>query len=104
MPIYEYECTACNKRTELLQKLSDPPLETCPECKGPVRKIVSAAGLQFKGSGWYVTDYAKKNGQGPTPPNQEKKAESTSASENTPKKENTAKKESASKPSEKSKD
>lgn len=105
MPIYEYECDDCKHRTELLQKLSDPPLEKCPECGSTVRKVVSAAGLQFKGSGFYITDYAKNNGQGTTTPKEEKNAEkSTSASESTPKKESPAKKESPSKSSEKSKD
>lgn len=65
MPIYEYECEQCKKRVELLQRLSDPPLETCSSCGGKVRKMVSSpAGLLFKGSGWYVTDYARKNGKG----------------------------------------
>lgn len=60
MPIYEYECRSCGKRTELLQRMADPPLATCPECGGEVRKLVSAPAVQFKGSGWYVTDYAGK--------------------------------------------
>ncbi|MDC4223331.1 MAG: hypothetical protein MPW15_03545 [Candidatus Manganitrophus sp.] len=61
MPIYEYECEQCKTRVEVLQKLSDPPLETCSSCGGKVQKMVSSpAGLLFKGSGWYVTDYAKE--------------------------------------------
>ncbi len=64
MPLYEYECTACGHRFETIQKFSDPPLETCPKCGGTVRKLQSAPAFQFKGSGWYVTDYARK-GQGP---------------------------------------
>jgi len=61
MPVYEYECRRCKHRFELIQKLSDPPLSKCPKCKkGEVQKLLSAAGLQFKGSGWYVTDYSKK--------------------------------------------
>lgn len=63
MPIYEYECGTCNKRTELLQKISDPPLEKCPDCNGEVSKLISSAGIHFKGTGWYVTDYAKKKGE-----------------------------------------
>lgn len=67
MPIYEYECEACKKRFEVIQKMSDPPLAVCSECSGKLHKLVSSpAGLQFKGSGWYVTDYAKKNGQAPS--------------------------------------
>jgi putative FmdB family regulatory protein len=60
MPLYEYECTSCGERTEVIQRLSDPPLEECPECGQPVRKLISAPAFQFKGSGWYVTDYASK--------------------------------------------
>lgn len=62
MPIYEYECLQCKKRTELLQRFGDAPLASCPHCGGDVRKMVSAPAVQFKGSGWYVTDYAKKSG------------------------------------------
>lgn len=62
MPIYEYECTNCKKHFETLQKISDPPLEKCSVCSGKLQKLVTApAGLQFKGSGWYITDYAKKS-------------------------------------------
>src|SRR3979490_184809 len=59
MPLYEYECDACGHRFEIIQKFSDPPVETCPSCGGKVRKLQSAPAFQFKGSGWYVTDYAK---------------------------------------------
>jgi putative FmdB family regulatory protein len=62
MPLYEYECEACHNRFERIQKFSDPPVETCPTCgKGPVRKLISSPAIQFKGSGWYITDYAKKS-------------------------------------------
>lgn len=61
MPLYEYECTGCGERTELIQRLADPPLEKCPRCGEPVTKLLSAPSFQFKGSGWYVTDYAGKN-------------------------------------------
>ena len=64
MPIYEYRCESCGKRTEALQKLKDPPLKKCPECGGRLRKLVSAPSFQFKGSGWYATDYAAKKGGG----------------------------------------
>lgn len=60
MPIYEYECQQCNHRSEELQRVSDPPLTTCPACGGPYKKLISAPAFQFKGSGWYVTDYARK--------------------------------------------
>jgi putative FmdB family regulatory protein len=62
MPLYEYQCTQCNTRTEVLQRLDDAPLATCPACGGPVKKLISSPAFQFKGSGWYVTDYAKKSG------------------------------------------
>ena len=62
MPLYEYECDACGVRFERIQKFSDPPVEKCPTCDGKVRKLLSSPAIQFKGSGWYITDYAKKGG------------------------------------------
>ena len=61
MPLYEYECESCAKRFERIQKFSDPPADTCPSCGSPVRKLLSSPAIQFKGSGWYITDYAKKS-------------------------------------------
>ncbi|HBL28329.1 MAG TPA: transcriptional regulator [Acidobacteria bacterium] len=60
MPIYEYECLSCGKRTERLEKMDGPPLAACPACGAEVKKLMSAPAVQFKGSGWYVTDYAGK--------------------------------------------
>lgn len=60
MPIYEYECRRCKAHTEAFQKLSDKPLVKCPKCGGRLDKRISAPAIQFKGSGWYVTDYAGK--------------------------------------------
>jgi putative FmdB family regulatory protein len=60
MPIYEYECAKCGKRIEIIQKMSDKPLKKHADCGGALQKLVSAAGFQFKGTGWYVTDYARK--------------------------------------------
>lgn len=61
MPLYEYECEACGQRFEVIQKFSDPPADRCTACgKGPVRRLLSSPAIQFKGSGWYVTDYAQK--------------------------------------------
>ncbi len=60
MPLYEYECTRCGKRFELLQKFSDPSTAACAACGGTAHRQLSAAAIQFKGSGWYVTDYARK--------------------------------------------
>ena len=60
MPLYEYECDACGQHFEVIQKFSDAPVETCTKCgKGPVQKQLSSPAIQFKGSGWYITDYAK---------------------------------------------
>ncbi|OGB92175.1 MAG: transcriptional regulator [candidate division NC10 bacterium RIFCSPLOWO2_12_FULL_66_18] len=61
MPIYEYECERCQHRFEIMQKFSDRPLKKCEKCGGPVQKVLSAPGLVFKGSGWYVTDYANSD-------------------------------------------
>ena len=60
MPLYEYECDACSHRFEKIQKFSDPLEDTCPKCGGPVRKLSPSPAIQFKGSGFYITDYAKK--------------------------------------------
>ena len=64
MPIYEYECRKCKAHTEAFQKLSDKPLVKCPKCGGRLDKRISAPAIQFKGSGWYVTDYAGKATKG----------------------------------------
>jgi putative FmdB family regulatory protein len=61
MPLYEYECEACRHRFEVIRKFSDSPLEQCPKCGGAVRKLVAAPAFHLKGSGWYITDYAKKD-------------------------------------------
>jgi putative FmdB family regulatory protein len=61
MPLYEYECQTDGSRFEVIQKFSDPPVEVCPSCGGPVRRLISSPAIQFKGSGWYITDYAKKS-------------------------------------------
>jgi putative FmdB family regulatory protein len=62
MPLYEYECDACGTRFEVIQKFSDPPADVCRTCgKGPVRRLLSSPAIQFKGSGWYITDYAQKS-------------------------------------------
>ncbi|MFH1984049.1 MAG: FmdB family zinc ribbon protein [Pseudomonadota bacterium] len=63
MPIYEYECTACGLVAEAFQKISDKPLTRCHTCSGKLRKLISNSAFHLKGSGWYVTDYAKKPGK-----------------------------------------
>ena len=60
MPIYEYKCQDCDKRFEKIQKVSDPPCKACPSCGGKLKKLVSTPAIQFKGNGFYITDYAKK--------------------------------------------
>jgi putative FmdB family regulatory protein len=61
MPLYEYQCSKCGHRFERIQKFSDKRIKKCPECGGPVEQVISAPAVQFKGSGWYVTDYARKS-------------------------------------------
>jgi putative FmdB family regulatory protein len=71
MPLYEYQCESCGVRFEVIQKFSDAPVDTCRNCGGKVQRLLSAPAIQFKGSGWYITDYAKKGGgeeKPPTPP------------------------------------
>ena len=62
MPLYEYECNTCGDRFERIQRFSAPLEKKCPACGGPVRNLLSSPAIQFKGTGWYVTDYAKKSG------------------------------------------
>jgi len=61
MPLHEYECLKCGERSEILQKLNDPPYTHCPKCDGDVKKLLSSPAIQFKGSGFYKTDYAPKS-------------------------------------------
>ena len=60
MPLYEYQCTNCGERSEILQRVNDPPYTHCPKCGGAVKKLISSPAIQFKGSGFYKTDYASK--------------------------------------------
>ena len=91
MPLYEYRCDNCGERFEVMQKFSDPPLTTHAQCGGPVERLLSAPALQFKGSGWYITDYArgggaknsgadKKSDGKPSESKSESKSESSSSS------------------------
>jgi len=64
MPIYEYQCKKCKHRFEKIQKFSDPHVKKCPKCGAALELFISSSAVQFKGSGWYVTDYAKKSGGG----------------------------------------
>lgn len=60
MPLYEYQCDQCGATVERIQKFSDPPLEVCGKCGGKLERLLSSPAIQFKGSGWYITDYARK--------------------------------------------
>ena len=62
MPLYEYQCTSCGKRVEKIQSLKAEPLKVCEACGGSLERLISAPAIQFKGSGWYITDYARKSG------------------------------------------
>lgn len=86
MPIYEYECMSCGSVTEEWQKISDPPLQTCPHCSGKVKKLMSMNTFHLKGSGWYVTDYSKKDqgGAAVAPKVPEKKETGTKETTSTP--------------------
>jgi len=64
VPLYEYECVKCGRRTEKIENVDGPHLKKCPHCGGKVERLVTAPAIQFKGAGWYVTDYAKKSGGG----------------------------------------
>jgi putative FmdB family regulatory protein len=73
MPIYEYQCTECNHEFEVMQKMSDKPVEKCVKCSGRVEKLISQSSFALKGTGWYQTDYADKGAS-----NKEKKCETVS--------------------------
>ena len=63
MPIYEYVCARCARKTEVIQGMNDPPPRVCPHCGGKLKKVASAPAIQFKGSGFYITDYSGKSGE-----------------------------------------
>ena len=99
MPIYEYRCEKCDSHFEVIQKFSDKPLKFCSNCKGRLTKLISQTSFQLKGSGWYVTDYAKSGktasksdeSSKPAAESSTKAAESSTASETPSKKEPTKK-------------
>lgn len=79
MPIYEYLCSQCNERHEIIQKISDDPLTVCPKCGGGMKKLISSPAIQFKGSGFYKTDYASSGSSAkPSESKSETKSESKS--------------------------
>src|ERR1700731_4630522 len=107
MPLYEYECKKCHHRFEKIQKFSDPHVKKCPKCGGPIEQVISAPAVQFKGSGWYVTDYAKKSSAPSSSSNgdsskkeSKSKSEDSSKSETSQKSEGSKKSESSSKKTE----
>jgi len=81
MPLYEYQCDACAHRFEVIQKFSDAPIDVCPKCGGAVKKLLSSPAIQFKGTGWYITDYArsgKSEGSASVPASSDSKTETKS--------------------------
>ncbi|RPI24303.1 MAG: zinc ribbon domain-containing protein [Acidobacteria bacterium] len=82
MPLYEYRCQSCGQLIEVIQKFSDAPLETCQKCNGKLERLLSAAAIQFKGTGWYITDYARKNGKNGSSHKEETKAKPAESSSN----------------------
>lgn len=79
MPLYEYQCEGCGAVFEVMQKFADEPLKVHEACGGHVHRLLSAPALQFKGSGWYITDYGKGNGKPPSHTNENAKSESKPA-------------------------
>ena len=97
MPIYEYQCKACEERHEIIQRLSDEPLTHCPKCGGEMKKLFSSPAIQFKGSGFYKTDYASSGstaGKGETKAETKSEAKSDSSSESKSERKSEAKSES----------
>lgn len=103
MPLYEYECLKCGRRTERIESHKGPHLKRCPHCKGKVERVIAPPAIQFKGSGWYVTDYASKSppeassgqasdGDKAEKPGSKKADETKTAKEAAPAKEKSAKK------------
>ncbi len=99
MPIYEFQCKKCGHRFERMQKMSDPQPTNCPKCKAKnsVEQLLSAPAVQFKGSGWYVTDYAKKGGTSSSSKSGEKKTDVKAETGSSDKKTETKSKDSAGK-------
>jgi putative FmdB family regulatory protein len=80
MPLYEYQCDACAHRFEVIQQYKDAPIDVCPKCGGTVKKLLSSPAIQFRGSGFYITDYARKGSDSATTKAGETKADSTASS------------------------
>jgi putative FmdB family regulatory protein len=96
VPLYEYKCLKCNRRTEKIEPVNGPHLKKCPHCGGKVEALISASAIQFKGSGWYVTDYAGKKSAGTSSGDGSKEDNSTSEKkDSTSEKKDSASKDSA---------
>ncbi len=83
MPLYEYKCSSCGETFEVIQKFSDAPVKLHEKCGGPVERLISTSAFQFKGSGWYVTDYAKGNGNSHPSKDGKKEGKSESSASST---------------------
>jgi len=92
MPIYEYVCEKCGEKTEVIQRIGERPLRVCPRCGGRLKKAVSAPAIQFKGSGWYVTDYARAKKEEKGSDKADSKSDSSAKTEKTDKPEKKEKK------------
>lgn len=98
MPLYEYECKQCHRRVEKIQKFSAPEITICEHCGGELERVISAPAIQFKGSGWYVNDYAKSGGKRPSSNSGEKSADGKGDGKAEPKTDGKAESKSESKP------
>src|SRR5271157_4515497 len=103
VPLYEYQCTKCKRLTEKIERVAGPHLKKCPHCGGKVERLQSAPSIQFKGSGWYVTDYAGKSGGKESPAEKTDKTESKEAPKEATAKETKESKEKKEKKTEKKK-
>src|SRR5215813_7909928 len=97
MPLYEYQCKKCGHRFEKILKFSDKPIKKCPDCDGAVEQLLSAPAVQFKGGGWYVTDYARKDASSTKSSESETASKDTGKDAKETKKEDKPKSESPSK-------
>lgn len=99
MPLYEYQCDACAHRFEVIQKFSDSPVDVCPKCGGAVKKLLSSPAIQFKGTGWYITDYARSGSTSSGETKSDAKTESKTETKTEPKPESKTESKPETKPS-----
>jgi putative FmdB family regulatory protein len=97
MPLYEYQCSECKQRIEVLQKFSDPILSECSECGGELERVLSVPSIRFKGSGWYVTDYSSKSSNGDSGGRAQSDLKESSSEKKSPSKESKSEQPSSSK-------